>query len=149
LQIQSAFDRLETAEIEWNRERRTFLIGELDLAPLPRTLRRIYHDLVLVGRIASSPLLECGAKRASSEVASVIETGANFFRDAGNALLERAPPPAVAEFDKALRDLSAAMQGAAQTGNQAVLGFAIEQMQRDVNDLWARIQEFAKPVPKS
>lgn len=149
LQIRSAFDRLEAAEIEWNRERRTFLSGEVDMAPLPRTLRRVYHDLVLLGRIASQPFPDDDTARASPYVARIVETGAQFFRDAGRALLRQASPPASAAFDTALQDLSAAMGGASQSGSHAVLGFAIEQTRRDVRDLWARMQELAKPVTKS
>jgi uncharacterized membrane protein YccC len=154
LKIRALFDRLEVAQKEWNRERRTFLGGESDLAPLPRTLRRIYHDLVLVGRVATRPFSESDAARAAPYAATVMEAGGRFFKDSGAALGRRTTPPGSDEFDRALANLSAHLEGAnsantnEETGRRAVLSFAIEQMQRDIDDLAARMRELAKPPPK-
>ncbi len=54
--IRIALARLETVAGDAARERRSHLTDENDPEPLPRTLRRLRHDLVMVGRCASEPL---------------------------------------------------------------------------------------------
>jgi hypothetical protein len=144
--IQSVFDRMEAAAKEADRERRTFLSGEIDCAPLPRTLRRIYHDLVLIGRVAARPLPATDADL----IARAIEQGRAFMRGAGAALVRRVPPPESHAFETALRDLAAQtgmLQTSEDAGRQAVLGFALEQLQRDIGDLAERAREFARREP--
>jgi uncharacterized membrane protein YccC len=145
--IQSAFDKMETAAAEAAREHRTFLSAHEDLAPLPRTLRRIYHDLVLVGRVAARPL----AGTDTATVALAVEQGRAFLLGIGTALAQRQPPPATDGLDDALRALAAHSEteyggNGDDSSRRAVLNFALEQLLRDIADLAARAQEFAKPL---
>jgi uncharacterized membrane protein YccC len=142
--IQLVFDKMETAAVEAERERRTFLSVHEDLAPLPRTLRRVYHDLVLAGRVAARPL----AGTDAMIVARAVEKGRGFLNGIGASLARREPPPAMDALNDALRALAEHVETARGTngdesGRRAVLDFALEQLQRDIGDLAARAQEFA------
>ena len=55
-QIRSALKKAEAAAEEAMRERRSHLTDAPDPEPLIRTLYRVRHDLVMIGRAASSPL---------------------------------------------------------------------------------------------
>jgi uncharacterized membrane protein YccC len=147
--IQSSFDKLEAAGAEAERERRTFLLSTLmDLAPLPRTLRRVYHDLVLAGRVASRPLPGMDAAVA----ARAIKQMNAFMHALGVALARRLPPPATGGLEAALQELRLETMapangeaGADDASRRAALGFALEQLQRDIRDLAARAKDFALP----
>lgn len=141
--IRSVFDRMEAAAKEAERERRTFLSGEIDLAPLPRTLRRVYHDLVLVGRVAVRPL----AGTDVTLVARAVDQGRAFMSGIGAAFVQRSAPPATNALETALRDLAAQTglpQGSEDASRRAALGFALEQLERDIRDLAERTRECAR-----
>ena len=55
-QIRSALKKAEAASEEAMRERKSHLTEAPDPEPLIRTLYRVRHDLVMIGRAASSPL---------------------------------------------------------------------------------------------
>ena len=54
--IGQALARLELISAETKHERVSFLSAELDPGPLLRTLLRLRHDLVMIGRAAATPL---------------------------------------------------------------------------------------------
>ncbi len=150
--IQAAFDRMELAAHEADRERRTLLVQEADADVIPRTLRRVYHDLVLVGRVSATPLW-APEDSAAQPFANFVSEAAPYLRELGNALRDRKPPPPAARLDAAfLRSqlaLTPARESASASGNGAhdrliALGFALEQLQRNVRDLAARTRESAR-----
>ncbi len=124
--IQAEFDRLEAASAEAKREQQSLLSGDADPEPIPRTLRRIYHDLVLMGRVAAEPLPdETDAAALQVPLKTLAATLAEFLSDCGLASAERRPPPASAECADAMR---AALNGigALQGGVKLVaLGFRL------------------------
>jgi uncharacterized membrane protein YccC len=145
--IQSAFDKMEAAALEADRERRTYLSIHVDLAPLPRTLRRVYHDLVLIGRVASRPLPQTDAPIAFHAAAE----GRKLFTGLGVALTHRQQPPSTTEFEAAIHALSLKVciprtleAGPEDASRRATLGFALEQLERDVRDLAERAREFVR-----
>ena len=147
--IRAIFDRMEAAAKEAERERQTYLGEQIDLAPLPRTLRRIYHDFVLIGRVAAHPLPNANPRL----IAGTIEQGQAFFQSAGAALARRLPPPKTEAFETALEDLASMTLSASgsddDTSRRAVLGFALEQLQRDIRDLAERTKECALRKPQA
>ena len=54
--IRAALKQMETAADEASRERRSHLTDMPDPEPLVRTLYRVRHDLVMIGRAAAKPL---------------------------------------------------------------------------------------------
>lgn len=155
--IRRALTKLETVANEAQRERRTYLSDEADPEPLPRALRRLRHDLVMIGRAAAEPLPQEARARLAPVLARVSDTGAEFLRASGAALMRRQPPPDFTGVDEALADYAveiAAMR--AQAGKElpgetaeriTALGFALDQLRRDCKDLACRIGEFT-PVKK-
>jgi hypothetical protein len=145
--IQSAFDRMELAAQEADRERRTLLVAEADPDPIPRTLRRVYHDLVLVGRVASTPLWRPGDAPAVV-FAGFAPEAVSYLRALGQSLRARKTPPPSGKLDAAfLRCELALGEGrAAKDGNDRLvaLAFALEQLQRNMRDLAARARESAR-----
>ena len=151
--IRRALTRLETVADEAQRERRSNLSDEADPEPLPRTLRRLRHDLVIIGRAAAEPLPQDARARLAPVLARVSELGAEFLRACGAALMRRKPPPDFTTVDEALAAYAvevAAMR--AQTGTPlppeaaerlSALGFAFDQLRRDCKDLTSRIGEYA------
>jgi hypothetical protein len=109
-------------------------------------LRRVYHDLVLVGRVSAQPL----AGTDAIIVARAVEEGRAFLNGIGTSLARREPPPATDALNDALRALAEHVETARgangdDASRRAVLDFALEQFQRDIGDLAARAQEFARP----
>jgi uncharacterized membrane protein YccC len=146
--IQSAFDRLETAAEEAHRERRTLIAEEIDPEPLPRTLRRIYHDLVLVGRVSAQPLPEKESVTLFPSLSGLSVSAGEFLRGAGAALARRRLPPSIERATHAIGECLAALKQAEPNGDNAArlaaLAFALEQLQRNLRDLAARTEEFAR-----
>ena len=156
--IRRALTSLETVAAEAQRERRTYLSDEADPEPLPRALRRLRHDLVIIGRAAAESLPQEARARLAPVLARVSDSGAQFLRASGAALTRSHPPPDFTAVDEALANYAveiAAMR--AQAGKElpgetaeriTALGFALDQLRRDCKDLASRIGEFT-PVKKS
>jgi uncharacterized membrane protein YccC len=141
--IQAAFDKLEAAAQEAERERRTLLSYDSDPDPIPRTLRRAYHDLVLIGRVASEPL-PAEARALKTPFDALAEAAARFQRETGRALLRREPAPTLDPFNTALGDLLARSETLSGEGRFVALTFAFEQLQRNLTDLARRTNEFMR-----
>jgi len=124
-----------------------------DADPLVRTLRRLWHDLVMMTRAVAEPLPEPPrtrlaepAKRAATEIAA-------FLRAASGALTARAPLASVDGVARALAEYADAMAeirrdqltrqlDAEATARVFGLAFAFEQMHRDLEDLAGRVREW-------
>jgi uncharacterized membrane protein YccC len=146
--IQAAFDKLETAAQEAERERRALLTGDSDPDPIPRTLRRVYHDLVLIGRIAAEPLVSDARERLSPPLARLSSAIESLLRETGEAFAERRAPPPLLGFDNALAECLADIDAAPADGRLIALRFAFEQIRRNLTDLAARATEFARATKK-
>ena len=96
---------LDTTGAEAERERRARLSSDPNTGPLRRTLLRLRHDLVIVGRAASTTLPESMRPRLSAPMASVAETGSRFLRASASALLAATEPPSLEPFERALEVL--------------------------------------------
>jgi uncharacterized membrane protein YccC len=144
--IGEAVARLGTIESEVQRERLTYIFVEPDLAPLLRTLLRLRHDLVMIGRATMVPLPEIFQVRIGPPLVRFRDTATNYLRQSSIALIRRRAPPPLAAVDGALGDYNAVMaalrsQGLtrALSGDEAehffTLGFALEQLHRNFRDL--------------
>jgi hypothetical protein len=79
--------RLETIEGEARREQMARLAAEPDLGPLIRTLLRLRHHLVMIGRAAVAPFPDWFQKRLASSLESVAEAAADYMHKSAAALV--------------------------------------------------------------
>jgi hypothetical protein len=107
--IGEAFARLGAIESEVQRERLAYLSVEPDLAPLLRTLLRLRHDLVMIGRAAVVPLPDAFRARLGPALARFREASTLYLRRSSVALIRRRAPPALDAVEEALGDYNAAM----------------------------------------
>ena len=155
--IGAAFARVDELAAEARRERMTYLAAEPDPAPLLRTLLRLRHDLVLIGRAAAVPLPERFKERLGAPLASFAEAAAAYLRGSAAALKARQPPPPFAAVETAL-DAYAAELAAARREQLTrdlpmetverifALGFALEQLRQNCKDLARCVTEIAQPA---
>src|SRR5262249_56464506 len=82
--------------------RSRWLGAEPDGGPLWRTMLRLRHDFVIIGRAAIAPLPEVFGARLAPHLARVGETVADYLRASGAALSTRQAPPPLEEVEAAL-----------------------------------------------
>ena len=153
--IGKAFIRLTAIAAEAMRERTAYLAFEPDPGPLLRTLLRLRHDIVMIGRAAVVPLSEPLQARLGPLLASVSETAVDYLRGSSAALIARRNPPPLEAADAAFDGYGAEVTALRRDGltrdlpGDAVerlfaLGFALEQLHRDFKDLEQRVMEYAR-----
>jgi len=142
--VRVALTALETISDEAARERRNYLSGDADPEPVTRTLRRVRHDLVLIGRVAAEPLPDAVRSRLKEPLAAFAAAAGEFLRATGQAFTERAPPPKLDSFNAALARVVCEIDAVKGEERLVALGFALEQLQRNLDDLVRRAQEFAR-----
>jgi uncharacterized membrane protein YccC len=126
----------------------------MDPGPLSRTLLRLRHDLVIVGRSAAQPLPDVIARRLAPLADTYGRSVGGYLAASASALRARQPPPAAARIDAALEAYGAEVAAvreegltrALSTGELAkifTLGFAFEQIGRNLADLERCVGEWA------
>jgi uncharacterized membrane protein YccC len=127
-----------------------------DVAPLIRTLLRLRHDLVMVGRAVSSPLPPLLRERLGPSLESFRAAATMHLAESASALRDRGPPPPLRAVTAALNAYAAEVGTVRRdgltrdlSGEQAerffALGFAMEQLSQNFRDLEMRVAEWAKP----
>ncbi len=142
--IGQALLQLQAVGSEAERERSARLAFGPETEPLLRTLFRLRHDLVIVGRAARSAPLEVSAPVGvrSAEVAAAF---GEYLSASGAALLARRPPPSLSAAESALSAHAAEVaalhrEWAAENvpGETAeclsALGFALQQIYENFRD---------------
>jgi len=145
--IGQSLTEFTTSAAEGERERSARLSVEPDTQPLRRTLQRLRHDVITVGRIArGDPLPEPVQGRLAPRLAAIGRAGSDYLRASGMALAARRPPPSEAELEKAFVAALAEITALRREGftreltDEAVgrffaLAFALEEMRRAFRDL--------------
>ncbi|HEY7853192.1 MAG TPA: FUSC family protein [Caulobacteraceae bacterium] len=150
--IRAAIALADAAAGEVHRERFVSLTGAFDPAPLGRTLRRVYHDLIIVQRATAAPLPE--AERLEEPGSEFADRAADLLRGLADAIVHRtAPPSATAENDARARFIEAVAQLRSSGATRALpdeavarffgLAFALEQLGVNLDDLIERVGELA------
>jgi uncharacterized membrane protein YccC len=153
--VDHAFARLDIVGTEAQRERITYLVARPDLGPLSRTLRRLRHDLALIGRTAAVPLPEALQPQLGPPLADVIKTAADYLRASSAALVTRQVPSPLGPVADAADRYAAAMAALRREGlmrnlpDEAAerifaLGFALEQLKQNFGDLNRCVTDFAR-----
>ena len=87
--IGRTFARLDATAAEAQHERISFLATAPGLGPLLRTLLRLRHDFVMIGRPAAVPLPEAFQARFGPLLVNVTKAAAEYLRRSGEALASR------------------------------------------------------------
>jgi hypothetical protein len=154
--IGAAFARLDAVAVEAKHERMTRLAAEPDQAPLLRTLLRLRHDLIMIGRAAAVPLPATFRSRLAPQLARIQETAADYLRACSGALVARQGPASLVATEAALDGYDAEFAAMRREGltrdlsdetaeRLFALGFALEQLRRNFSDLGRCITEL-KPT---
>ena len=144
--IGDAYAALDAIAVEGTHERITYLASGLDLTPLLRTLLRLRHDFVMIGRTAAAPLPAVLQVRLEPLLTRVSEASVDYLRASGVALVGRQPAVSRHAVDAAFDAYAAEMAGlrhqdpiqdlpAEAMERIFALAFALEQLRRDFNDL--------------
>ena len=140
---------------EAEHEQSARLVAGPDAKPLLRTMLRLRHDLVMIGRAVVVPLPEAFTTRLESPLAHAGVALADYLRGSGAALLERQGPPLFDAVESVLDAYAVeidSLRGDGFTrslpGDAAerffALGFALEQMRFNLKDLERCVAEWAR-----
>ncbi len=102
--IAAALTRLNATGAEAEHERNARLTSGPDTGPLLRTLLRLRHDIVMLGRAVGCELPEEVAAQLTPSLGKIETEGRSFLRASGAALRDQKPPPPLAAVDAAFRD---------------------------------------------
>jgi len=148
--------RLDGVVSDAERERIAHFGAEPDSEPMLRTLRRIRFDLVIIGRAAGSVLPDSLRGSLWPRLEAVSERLRAYLADAARSLAGRQPAPPLDALNKTFADYAAGVSELRRAGvtrdlsdEEATrifaLGFALDQLRRNLGDLNQRVAEFARP----
>jgi len=136
-------------------ERLVHLAPEPDPAGLARTLLRLRHDLVMIGRAASAPLPDPVAARLAPALAQIGATARDYLLASASALTSRHASPPLEPVETALTAYMSNVASLRTDGPMDglpvgererifALGFALAQLQQNFSELAACLQEWAR-----
>ncbi|MGX4768180.1 FUSC family protein [Bradyrhizobium guangdongense] len=155
-------DGIGTAIVDMNaigaeaeRERSARLSSGPDTGPLLRTILRLRHDVVMIGRATVVPLPVEVQVRLAAPLAEVGAAIARFLKSAAEALREGAGAPPIHPVHLALQHYAEAVAAVRQDGlirghasdtaeRFFALGFSLEQMHQNLCDLDRVVGEWSE-----
>ncbi len=158
--IGQALVQMNVVGAEAEHERSAGLAVGPDTGPLLRTLLRLRHDLVMIGRAAIAPLPEALRARLETPLAQAGTAFADYLRASGAALRAGRRPPPLTAVASAVDAYAAAVDALRRDGLTRglpsdaaecffALGFALEQMHSNLKDLERCVAEWAQPSKNS
>ena len=156
--IGAALVSLNATGAEAERERNARLSSGPDTGPLLRTILRLRHDVVMIGRATLVPLPSGLQARLAAPLSDVSKAIAHYLRSAAGALRNGLGAPAIAPVHAALQRYAnevAAVRSEGlvrgQPGDVAerffALGFSLEQMRQNLADLDRVVGEWSESSP--
>jgi uncharacterized membrane protein YccC len=153
--VGAALAKLNATGAEAEHERKARLTSGPDTGPLLRTLLRLRHDLVILGRAVGCELTESVRERLTPKLDQISVSASGFLRASAAALRGRTPPPPLlaveADFQAYIDEFGAVRhEGLTRDmGNEAAerffaLGFALEQMREHLNEVQRVVGEWAR-----
>jgi uncharacterized membrane protein YccC len=149
--------RLDVIHAEVKRERMSQLADEPDPGPLLRTMLRLRHDLVIVGRAAANPLPPDLQPRLAPPLERLVAAVSEYLQGCAVALVAHAAAPPLDAADAAFEGYAAEIAAIRREGLMRVLtsdalehlctlGFALEQVHQHLRDLQQWVSEQARPA---
>ncbi len=157
--IGKALVRLDTVAAEAAHERSAKLASEPETGPLLRTLLRLRHDLVIMGRAVAMPLPDVLQTHLDAPMAQVSDAFTDYMRGCGNALVARGNPPPLDAVRLALETYAVEVSVVRREGltrdlpaddaeHFFALGFALDQIHQNFRDLERCVTEWSQtPTP--
>lgn len=151
--IRAALKQAETAAEEAARERRMRVSDDPDPEPVVRTLYRLRHDLVMVGRAAAKPLPAATLAELGPFLSTAHQDASALLRGISASLIARTNAPPLDAYQASVRALAQAVERLTDAPQRLpheeaarlfTLRFALEQLGDDMRDLAARTNELAK-----
>jgi uncharacterized membrane protein YccC len=144
--IGTAMVGLNTSGAEAERERAARLSTGPDTGPLLRTVLRLRHDLVMVGRASVIPLPANLQQRLAGPLRRVSDSIVAYLRASASTLRSGTPAPAIEPLEAELQAYVAEVSGCRSEGLTRglpgdmierffALGFSLEQMHQNLRDL--------------
>jgi hypothetical protein len=144
--IGAALVGLNAIGAEAERERAARLSSGPDTGPLLRTILRLRHDLVMIGRASVAPLPVDLQRRLSAPLARVSSTMTEYLRIMAATLRTGRGSPAIWPVQEALEAYAAEVAAVRSDGLTRglpgdvterffALGFSLEQMRQNLKDL--------------
>src|SRR5215813_3280714 len=115
-EIADFVNRLNAIGAEAEHERTARLTSGPDTGPLLRTLLRLRHDIVILGRAVGCDLPEAVEIRLTPPMQQIAPAVGDFLRASGTALRQRSQPPALTEVEQAFAAHSAAFDAVRRDG---------------------------------
>jgi len=152
--IAAALMRLSAIGIEAEHERNARLTSGPDTGPLLRTLLRLRHDIVMLGRAVGCELPEEIAARLATPLRNIETAGRDFLRASGAALRAQKPPPSLDAVEMAFREYIEEFGAVRREGLTRemksetaerffALGFALEQLREHLLEIHRVVGEWA------
>jgi uncharacterized membrane protein YccC len=146
--------RLNASGAEAEHERTARLTSGPDTGPLLRTLLRLRHDIVILGRAAGCELPETVQARLSPALQKIGPVAGDFLRKSGAALRARDLPPSLDRVEAAFKAYAEEFDAVRHDGlirgmtSEAAerfyaLGFALEQMREHLAEVHRVVGEWA------
>ncbi|MGA7807644.1 FUSC family protein [Bradyrhizobium sp.] len=156
--IGAALVGLNATGAEAERERTAHLASGPDTGPLLRTILRLRHDVVMIGRASVVPLSSDLQARLAAPMAEVSGSIVGYLRSTAAALRSGASPPQIAPIFAAGATYAAEVAAVRNDGltrglsGEAAerffaLGFSIEQMRQNLIDLERCVAEWSDTPP--
>jgi uncharacterized membrane protein YccC len=162
--IGAALVGLNAVGAEAERERAAHLSSGPDTGPLLRTVLRLRHDLVMIGRASVVPLPADLQHRLALPLKCVSECFVEYLKVTATSLRNSTLPPAISPIQDALRAYAAEVSAVRSEGLTRgvpgdvaerffALGFSLEQMRQNLKDLercvasWADAPAVPRDLP--
>ena len=144
--IGTAMASLHATGLEAERERATHLSSGPDTGPLLRTIQRLRHDVVMIGRASVVPLPANVQARLARPLSDVSNAIVDYMRAAAASLRGGSGTVDIQPVDAALQAYAAEVAALRSEGlirgvpvdvaeRFFALGFSLEQMRQNLNDL--------------
>jgi len=144
--IGAALTSLNATGAEAERERAAHLSSGPDTGPLLRTILRLRHDVVMIGRASVVPLPANVQARLARPLSDVSAAIVGYMQSVAASLQNGAGSVEIAPVDAALQDYAAEVASLRSEGlirglpvdateRFFALGFSLEQMRQNLNDL--------------
>lgn len=153
-QIATFLTKLNATGAEAEQERSARLTSGPDTGPLLRTLLRLRHDIVILGRAVGCEMPPEVETRLTPSFRTIAPAAGDFLRASGAALRARRPPPPLDAVEAAFRGHGEAFgairrdgltrnMGSEDAERFFTLGFALEQMRGHLDEVHRVVGEWA------